>query len=329
MRKILLVVLSIIILGNTSSFAQSSGFDKEERDELIFVIKQKFPVNIVHKYYLHDSTNVHRIFADSSEHKYSYEQVFNFNEKAPGREDQDGFLDIRLSIDSLEYKFIDSTTEKVTEYNTNWDDGVPPFNSTHFLQSMVLNGKEVNMTYSGYKEVVNLSGKRYEDMLWKYNESDNKITDTLQRFIHIEGVDLDNMAFIGDVSKDLLPPNGRIEKDSSWKAVIRNRVNGIHIIDTVELKLKTYTSKLYKIEGKSLGMNLVNKRVMPYGVDMLLTPQSIEGTGTYEISITPRGTIEELKTDYDVYITVPVKHQYYVEHINSSLKWHLLKRFRY
>ncbi len=331
MRKILLVVLSIIIMGNYSTFAQASGLEKKEKEELIFVIKQKFPVNIVHKYYLYDSTNVHRIFADSSEHKYKYEQVFNFNEKAPSRKDEEGFFDLLVSIDSLEYKFTDSSAKKYVEYNTNWDEGVPPFSFKHFLQSLVLNGKEAYLTYSGYEEIVDISGDRYREMIWEYTneKSKRRITDTIQKHIWVDGVDMDNMAFIADVSKDILPPTGRIAKDSSWTAVIRNRVNGIHIIDTVELKLKTYTTKKYVLEGKSLGMSLVNRRILPYKIDMLLTPESIEGSATYEVTVSPHGAVEELKTNYDIYVTVPVKHQYYVEHIESAMTWHLLKRFRF
>ena len=333
MYKLFASVFVVILLFTGQAFCQVTGaVPNNSQDELIFVMKQKFPPNVVHKYTLTDSTNVHRIFSDSSEQKYSYNNLLHFNEKAPGRRDADGFLDIRVSIDSLAFDFMDSTKNKHVEYNTNWDEGRPPFSFRPFTQWMVLVGKECELTYSTYNEVVEIAGERYFEELDRLKDPKIGFTpeDSIKKFIWVDGVDLDNIAFIADVSKGLLPPNdGKIPKDSSWKAIIHNRVNGVHIIDTVLLEIVYYSAKQYIIEGESIGMTIDKKRVLPNNLNILSYPSGIEGTGKYKIKMTPRGAIQVLETVYDVYVTVPLKSEYYMENIQSKMVWNLLNRYKY
>jgi hypothetical protein len=321
-----LIVLFLTIAGLN---AQSTGGNKEN-EELVFVLKHKYPVNIVHQYYLFDSCNVTRDFAGSDSMSYSYQILTHFNNKAPNRRDDEGFLDVLVSIDSLDYSCTDYSDSTNVSFNSNADDAIPPFGNNHFMQAMVPVSKEFFLSYSGYNEVVDIYGDRYASHIQRYGKDPKTmITDSIQKFIWVEGVDLDNMAFIADVAKDLLPPNDRIAVDSSWKAVIYNKVNGIKIVDTVEFKMDKYTAKQYILKGKSVGMSLDNKRTLPYKIPLLLTPESISGTGEYEIKMTPRGAIEQLNSKYDIAVKVPLRDSYYTEKIKSNISWVLVGRYNY
>jgi hypothetical protein len=309
--------------------AQSTGGNKE-KEELIFVLKHKYPVNIVHQYYLFDSCNVTRIFEGSDSMSYSYQVLTHFNNKAPNRRDDEGFLDVLVSIDSLDYSCTDYTDSTNVSFNTNSDEDIPPFDNNHFMQAMVPVSKEFFLSYSGYNEVVDIYGDRYASHLHRYvKDPKTRITDSVQKFIWVDGVNLDNMAFIADVAKDLLPPNDRISVDSTWRAVIFNKVNGISIVDTVEFKIEKYTAKQYILKGKSIGISLDKKHTLPYKIPLLLSPESISGTGEYEIKMTPRGAIEQLRTKYHIEVKVPVKESYYTEKVKSNIAWVLVGRYKY
>lgn len=330
MKKFLLAGFAFLVFFGISAFAQSTGgSNKEDSNELIFVLKHKFPVNVVHKYYMLDSSTVTRFYVDSVESRYSYQKLTHFSCKAPNRRDEEGFLELRVSIDSLDFSFTDYVTDENTSYNTNTDDDAPPFSFNQFMMSMVPIGKEFFLTYSGYQEVVNIYGERYKLFFDRYDDPETGMKDTIQRFVWLEGVDLDNMSFLADVGKDLLPETGRIAKDSTWRAIAHSKINGVHIIDTVEFVMTKYTSKQYEMKGKSIGMYLPDKRTLPYKYPLLTKAESISGTGEYTIRMTPRGAIKALEAKYDVMIKLPIKNEYITEKVNSNITWILDRRYKY
>ncbi len=325
--KLVSLLAILIIFGYNGVSAQvAAGKPKEPIEKLEFQFVNTFPVNIVHQYVFIDSTNVNRVYSDSSMFNYLQNIDNNFSVKAPNRPDKEGNYSLDVSIDSIYFRF-DSPKKKV-DYNTAWDEGRPPFDIRNYERASVPLGLEYTMQYSPYDEVTNISGNRLDEKIRSLSDPKNGLTDSVRKYIWLGGMSDRNLEFIADVNKNLLPDT-KVSADTFWITTVKCRVDDVFFIDTVKMKIKSYTTKLYKLTGESIGRYLIKEPMMVYNIDKFVVPSFISGTSTYNMDLTPKGTIDKLEVKYDLNLLLNYKQEPIVEIIKSSQKWVLINRYNY
>ncbi|MEI6089457.1 MAG: hypothetical protein WCR42_03305 [bacterium] len=329
MIKLKLVSLLAILFFFAYSGASAqvaAGKPNQQAEKLEFQFVNKFPVNIVHQYVFKDSTNVNRMYSDSSMFNYLQNIDYNFSEKAPNRPDDQGNFSLDVSIDSIYFRF--NSPNKKAEYNSAWDEGTPPFNIRNFERCSAPMGMEYAMQYSPYDEVTKISGDRLASKLKDLNDPKDGLKDSIRRYVWLGGLNDRNLEFIADVNKNFLPEN-KVTPDTFWITTVKCRVDDVYFIDTVKMKVKSYTTKMYKLTGESIGRYLEKSPMLVYNMDKFVTPAFISGTSTYSMNLTPKGTIELLEAKYDLNLLLHYKNEPIVHIIKSNQKWILIDRYNY
>jgi hypothetical protein len=329
MIKLKLVSLLAIIFffAYNGAIAQvAAGETKEKSEKLEFRFVNTYPVNIVHQYVLKDSTNVNRMYSDSSMFNYLQITDYNYSLKAPNRPDKDGSYSLDVSIDSIYFRF--NSPKKKAEYNTAWDEGTPPFDIRNYEKCSVPLGLEYVMQYSPYNEITNVTGERLEDKIRTLSDPKEGLKDSVRKYIWLGGLSDRNLEFIADVNKNILPDK-KVTADTSWITTILCKVDDVFFIDTVKMKIKSYSTKMYKLAGESKGRYLIKDPVMVYNIDKFVTPALISGKSTYYMELTPKGTIDRLEANYDLNLLLQYKKEPIVHVIKSTQKWILVDRYNY
>lgn len=332
MIKLKLVSLLAILFffaysGVSAQVAAGQPNKKAEKiEKLEFLFINKFPLNIVHQYVFKDSTSVNRMYSDSSMFNYLQNIDYNISIKSPNRPDDEGNFSLDVSIDSIYFRF--DSPKKKAEYNTAWDEGRPPFDIRNYEISTVPLGMEYTLHYSPYDEVTNITGDRLVEKLRTLNDSKNGLTDSIRKYIWLGGLSNRNLEFLGDVNKNFLPEN-KVTPDTFWITTIKCRVDDVYFIDTVKMKIKSYTTKMFKLTGESIGRYLEKAPMMIYNIDKFVYPSYISGKSTYYMELTPKGTIDRLEANYDLNLLFHYKKEPIVHIIKSSQKWILINRYNY
>lgn len=321
----LLIIVSVMAL-SSNLYAQSTGNTGEQKQKLLFTLIQKYPVNVVHKYFYRDSMAVKRTFSDSSVINYLEDKVTYISQKAPNRRDSEGYIDIQMSMDSLYYTF--QSNKDTIEYNTQWDEGRPPFSFNPFMASIVPIGKDFLLKYSPYDEIVSIRGDRYERQLKRLTSPKTGIKDSLQYHLWVTGQNILNLSFLTDVNKNILPET-KASKDTTWIALVPGRINGVHFIDSVKMKIVKYNTKKYTLEGESIGKTILPLRALIYRINHLINVNEIIGNSHYHIELTPRGAIEKFEINHNVKIEYQFKNDIILENIVNKQNWVLTDRFNF
>lgn len=325
--KLMSLLAILMIYGYCDVTAQvAAGKPSEKAEKLEFLFVNTFPVNIVHQYVFKDSTNVNRMYSDSSMFNYLQLVDYHYSLKAPNRPDEQGNYSIDVSIDSIYYR-LDSPKKKA-DYNSAWDEGSPPFDIRNYESCTVPLGLEYTMQYSPYDEVTDLTGQRLDDKIANLSNPKTGLTDSIRRYVWLGGMSDLNLEFLADVNKNILP-DAKVNADTFWITTIKCRVDDIFFIDTVKMKIKSYTTKLYKLSGETIGRYLIKEPVLIFNIDKFIKPAYISGTSSYNVELTPKGTINLLEAKYDLNLLLNYKEEPIVHIIKSNQKWILLNRYNY
>lgn len=323
--KKILILIGFLGFFAYDAFAQSSG-QPNEKNQLEFILAHKYPLSIVHQYYFRDSTITSRLYEDSTTINYFEDKIIHFNQKAPTRTDSEGFWELNVSIDSIYYHFIEG--DKKIEYGSTWDEGLPPFNHKPYLSVAVNDGSEFTLKYSPYNEIVEISGERYEEKRKSITDPKRILPDSIWQHQWIFGTSLENLEQIVDLNKGILPLQ-KIVPDSQWIALVHNKVNEVHFIDTVVFKLVAYNTTMYTIKGVSVGKKILDFKTLPYKLDYLFKAKSIIGGSEYYLELSPRGAVEKIRIHNNLKIGFSMNNSPIYEYIENNQSWVLVERYKY
>lgn len=301
----------------------------QEKGEIKFPpayqLKANFKTQTFYNYVLNDTTEIHRTYADSS--KSYFQRIINYFMTLVQRDDpKDGFAKIEVYIDSITYKFIEN--DKVYEFINIETSSPTIFKFEDFQTYSVPMSMQFEITYSPYGEVAKIEGERLSEKRSYIEQLKPTIPDSIWYYNWSDGLSEQRLKYIGDVIKLVYPINP-IYRDSIWHSPIELQIDGINLIDTVELKATGFNNNQYQIVGKFVNPNIIWKRTKFYDVKSLSLPYRLNvAAGSIEQSLSATGVVKEFKIILNLNLNVgqPIS---FTENIIKKLRWEMVNSYRF
>ncbi len=294
------------------------------KEEIYYILKPNFRVGIIHLYKMTEKTDVKRVLADGDTLRYNREVVYHFSIYPPANP-QDGFQDVDVSIDSINYKFTDGKVKKV--YSTMGFTPAPlSFQDYEMLGPTI--SQKYTMTYSPYGEVAKIAGNSLEKAIKMLDDKDFGIKDPVRKQIWQNAYSYDHLTYIADVTKNYFP-QGKISKDSVWQKVIALDLNRVYFQDTVHAHISDIKSSRYQLRGTIDSLKPISNLAMLYDYKEPLEIKNANGNGILDIDFTPAGVIEFINGDFYTEIIYKHKGKEIKELSDVKITWELLDRLTY
>jgi hypothetical protein len=314
-------LIFILIFGVYSSYSQQDKSIESPK----FTLKMNMNRNTLTNYKFIEVSDVTRILSDSSTRKFKRESIFYYTLKVPNTAEE-GFSTFEISIDSLNYKFTEDN--EVYEYNSQ-DEKPSPVSFEDLKNTVVPLGKEYNITYSPYGEIVKIEGESL-DWLKNYVVVESKGTlDSLQTHLWLDGISKSRLASISDAKKISFPIS-QVCIDSAWKSFMEFQVMNITCLDSSKAKIVNINNGVFRIMGESTKFNTIKDPVRFYGFkDFLVNITKAEGVGKYDMVFGPRGLMRSLNLNYEIKFTGKVKQEVFNDFIKTKQSWEMINQYKY
>ena len=294
-KRIIAIFILIMLPCLLSSQTRKGASDDEGSGELpSYLLNIRYNVNVFHKYIFSEETKIVRTFSDDTKIEYKRNVVYYLT-LIQNSLPTDGFTRLKVTVDSLEYQFFENGIKKYA-FNSQDDNSVPPLKSNDFLNYMIPLGREFDMLYSSYREVANVEGEMLQETLDHLNHPERGIQDPTQSYLWNRFLGKNYLSFIGDVQKNLIPPE-RVFLDSAWLRPVDVFVNGIQFSDTAFIVLKSFSPREYELEAFLDSLVANTDLVSMYGVEDLLTPTEAKGSGKINMNVSARGQVQSAQLD--------------------------------
>lgn len=314
-------IISILIV----LFVTLPALAQEAEEVETFNIFSAFPVNVTHLYDFTENTEVVRTFSDGSEFAYNKFIVYHMNYYAPNRP-QDGFQEVRISVDSLKFRFTDN--KDTIDYNSQSDDKVPPFNIFAYEKASIYLGKEYMLHYNPYYEITELTGERLERQRYLLDDEDHGMRDPIRKHVWKYNLSDEHLIFNGDLRKGFFPPF-RAEIDTTWKSEIYLEVDNIPFRDSVLMSFDDFTIKNYEMSGESIGINVPESEVVLHTIKEKSKVLGGEGDVNYYLKVSPKGFINYVEINIDVKFKLQIKNEIFEQHYNTVYTWQLGNMYKF
>lgn len=329
MKLKIFLTLSIFVFAFISAFSQESFNSNDEEEEIKeaprYKITANYPLLIVHKYILDLNSEVERTYSDSTKLKYTRDIRYFISFYAPEKPN-DGIQSIRVSLDSMIYKF--DGAGKSIDYFTQDEEAGPPFSHSDYERSSVPLGIQYEITYSPYNEVIKVSGDKLERKINYLTDEKTGIRDSIRRAYWTRGLDQFHLSFIGNIHKSILPDYS-VGIDSTWKKTADVELEHVRYRDSVEFKLKDFTVQNYIIEGKTFDIAHEQDPTLIYDIPKFVEITETEGEGNYKFKISPRGIVNEAQIEYDVKLKGNIVRDEFIQTIKQKMTWQLQTMLKY
>jgi len=312
MRTILL--LSVLCLGLFSENLYSQQKAAPDSEALTYTIKANFPVNVSHKYTYTEKSKITREFSDGTANTFNRELKYYFSLRAPNETSKDGFSMIYVSVDSLEYKFEDGQT--TVFFNSQADDMRMPGTDDYRIHVIPL-GMSYFVTYSPYHEIVKMEGERLEGQREYLLNPATGPSDSLVKNTWLIGLSEFMLNNYFDIIKRI-PPDFKASKDTSWVRAIPVALEGSRFLDSVQFSLKQITPRSYVLEGESRSINAIPSMARMFNIQRLMQLGEAKGVSKYTMMMHPRGTVNELKAEYQVEFNYPLLSDSFIQKVETT-----------
>lgn len=320
MKRLFLLIMALFIY-NVSCLS-ADDVKKPEIDQIKHTISANFPFKVYNTYLMTDTLEATRIFSDSSTTKYKrinayYLTIFRHTNPS------DGFQAIMVSIDSLRYKFEDE--KNTVEYFSHGDLSKTKsfFDQEASFSSL---GRDWEMTYSPYGEVVKLEGESLDQSVQFLEKYAQKL-DTVKKYVWYRGVSAERLEYIADVTKNLLPYTA-VALDSSWNRAFYLEINGIDYADSANVVLALSSTEGKKLVGSATNMEVFPKEQYIYGIKDMVSVEKGKGKANIDVKLSIRNILEELNCTAEAEADIKYRNQTFKEKYKYSGSWKLLNMAR-
>jgi hypothetical protein len=305
--------------------SQEKGAGKRTTLPPAYSLKAYFKTQVYYNYVLYDTSKVKRIYADSSTKEYQRIITYYLTLMQPDSP-KEGFSRVEVSIDSLKYKFIDG--EKVYEFS-DIDRATPDIlKFDDFLTYSVPMSLNFEIIYSPYGETAKIQGERLEEKRKYVEQLKPTIPDSIWYYNWTDGLSDQRLKQIGEVIK-LSYPLSPVYRDSFWLSPIELQIDGINIVDTLELKATGFFNNKYTIVGEFKNPTSIWKKTKFYGIKSLSLPYIITGAnGSIEQILSATGLVNSLdiKLFFNLEVGNPI---IFIEKIYKRLHWEMVNSYRF
>src|SRR3989339_566858 len=294
MKKIIILCLAICLLSFSiyADDTQKGKITNDNKKEEIVKYKPKviYHTNAYRLYKMTETTNIHRIYSDSSTKDFKRE-VSYYMTLTIFNKPENGFQTLKIVIDSMLYKL--SEGDKVIEFNSQAEQMKPIRLKDLEVMSVPLN-RQFDMTYSPYGEVAKIESPDIEEAIDFIKEGDAKYgtknKDELKNLIWFDGLSDARLKHITDLQKIIFSQEG-MAKDSLWRSPFTIQIDGKDFIDTVNSRIAEYNN------------------------------------GNYIIETNPRGIISNVEAEFVIESNCKVRFEPFYERVQSKMVWEYLGQF--
>ncbi|MCO5251522.1 MAG: hypothetical protein M9949_08890 [Candidatus Kapabacteria bacterium] len=317
MKVFFAILILTVLIGSESLYSQEKASPGTE--PMTYTVRVNFPVNVHHTYTFTEISKITRNFSDGTSKKFDRELTYHFGLRAPNEASKDGFNQIEVSVDSLEYKFSDGDTTIV--FNSQADDMRMPGIDDYKIASIPL-GMTYKITYSPYNEIVNVEGDRLEAQREYLTNPKTGPSDSLVKNTWLIGLSDGILNNYFDIVKSI-PPTFKAAKDTSWTKAFTVSIENSQFIDSAKFTLSQITPKNYVIVGQSEKFTPQASNVRMFDILRLLKLSDVTGTANYTMMLHPRGTVNEFKAVYKLDFTYPLLSEDFKQTIETTRHWKL------
>lgn len=323
--KLVFIQIITFVVVTVNIFSQEKGAAPETKLPPAYMLKANFKLQVYYNYVLSDTTIVKRVYADSSQRE--FKRIVNYyltimQPDAP----KDGFSKVEVSIDSINYKFFDGN--KVYEFSDIETANLSVFKFDDFQTYSVPMSMQYDIIYSPYGEVAKIEGERLEEKRNYVEQLKTSIPDSIWYYNWKDGLSDARLKQIGDVIKIRYPINP-VYRDSIWYSPIELQIDGLNIVDTVELKATGFMNNKYSIVGRFVKPNPIWKNTKFYDIKSLSLPYKIiNSKGNIKQTLSATGVVHEFEINLN--LTLEVGNPFvFTENIEKNLHWEMVKSFRF
>lgn len=316
--RVFFIICIIALIGLSSSIYAQIGDDIPK-----YNISLRYPISILHNYKYEETTEVLRTFSDSSRRSYERNVQYFFSHNNNQMRD-DGIIVLDVSIDSLIYSFKEKKSE--IYYHSQGED-LSAFNFPDFKTVSVPLSKSFKLYISPYGEPIKIEGERLSEFRNYLKKGAGQI-DSLELFYWEDGISDERLISIVFPNKISLPSNV-IAKDSSWNSLYEMQADYKNLYDSCSVKFLGFVDGNYNITTEANNF-IFNKSYCYFPLlSKLAKIDSVKGTSEYNINITPRGTIKNASSDYDIIIFGTHIRDFFYDIIKSKSSWELLGQYKF
>lgn len=322
-----LVIIQIIVCLSffTNLYGQEKGFQKENKLPPAYMLKAYFKTQIYYNYVLSDTTKVKRVYADSSTLEFQRIVSYYFTIMQPDPP-KDGFSQVEVSIDSINYKFIEG--KNVYEFSNIETSSPSVFNFEDFKTYSIPMSMQFEITYSPYGEVAKIDGERLREKRSYIEKLKASIPDSIWYYNWSDGLSDQRLKQICDVIKLTYPVNP-VYRDSIWYSPIELQIDGINVHDTLELRTTGFFNNNYSIIGKFVNPQFQWKKTKFFKVNTLSLPYKLNSAnGSVEQIVSASGLVQDFRINInmDVQVGNPM---IFNENLKKILKFEMVNSYRF
>ncbi|MFW6276363.1 MAG: hypothetical protein ACOC2K_01665, partial [Bacteroidota bacterium] len=288
-----------------------------------YIINDRYPVNTSAKYKFTQISDVKRIFEDGAEREFSRELVYYLTIAAPSGS-EDGFQELFISIDSMEYYFKEKDME--IKYDSQDEESMPPLRHKDFEFHSIPLGKNYEIFLSPYGEVAKIEGQKLLDDRLYIEESG--LTDKLKMNYWMKGLSDLNLTYISDIAKGILP-NSKVTRDTSWTSPFMTRLEGVFFRDTAITELEDVNVSDYTLVSTVNDLTPDKSPAMVYGIDELVSVTGGKASGTYIVNINTQGIIGNTQESFEAVLECKAGNISFRDKVKKLATWELDKHYRW
>ncbi len=328
MLKNLFIVLAVSLLATNLTFAQAAKGSADEPKSLstnLYKLNAKFMLNVFHKYILTEESKITRTSSDEKTVTYNRKVVYHLNLKQNSLP-ENGFNEVKLLLDSLEYYLSEDGEQKVA-YNSQDDEANTPYNVLDYMNYGIPLGKECNINYSPYNDVADIKGEVLDEFRARLDHPEDGLQDPDAKYIWKRYLSNSYLAFLGDVMKNTIP-GIPIDRDSTWKGICSFYVDGVQYFDTMNVALKDFNPREFVVSAELDSLIGVAEPVNVLGFNEIVQIYNPKGRGIITVHGSPRGQINLTEIEAETEFYFKIDKTEYKQTTQTKYSWKLDKMFR-
>jgi len=323
---LILAVFFALIISNTTSESQSkkAKTGAATPEKLTYKLTQKFPLHVYNLYELTDNYKITRKYDDGTETE--IEKTVTFFMTFQARVNPiDGFMPVHVIVDSARYRLKQGGKEIV---HNSMGDAIAPLNIEDYFWTMTPEGKEFEVTYSPYAEVVNIGGSFLEELIFSYKDPIYWDVDSVKMGRLVDRLTKDELGLLADISKGIIPV-GEVTLDTSWTAKTHWDMNQMKFDGIVNCQFSNYNKKVFSITGIADSLQIrTGKHIFN---DIPNEGQILSGSAKakYDLDISTTGNIEKMNVEVFADINAQVGKVKFTQTVHQTTYWKQFKRLKF
>ncbi|GIV54704.1 MAG: hypothetical protein KatS3mg039_1222 [Candidatus Kapaibacterium sp.] len=284
-----------------------------------------FPVGRLFSYVYHDTTDVHRVYSDSSTLDYRRTVTYYLSLEAV-ESPHNGVASVQVTIDSLAYSF--SSGGNTISYKPG---DQMPLQFPDFVAAVVPVNRQFRMEYSPYWDVATIEGDMLDWLRSYVTEGAEKVSsfDSVQQFVWLRNISLPVLAQYADPQKGALPA-GRVALDSVWTKPFVCLADGIEFRDaSAKTRIVEQRGPVFVLETRCDSLQPKLEALKLYNIGRFVDITGGSASCIHRVDVHKAGFIESASSILSALVTCRVRNEVFQQHIRSHTVWTLRGQYDY